>query len=132
MASPQKEDGYIPIANELAEAFARIQLSGYEIRVLWVILRKTYGWNRKYDGISITQFERATNIERRNIVRTLKRLQKKHLIVKNDNGFITKWGLQKNYERWQIKSNINLKRDKLLSKMTTKTIVNFDTHKRHI
>ena len=38
MASPQKEHGYTPIANEIVEALMKINLSACESRVLWFIL----------------------------------------------------------------------------------------------
>jgi hypothetical protein len=39
----QPENGWMPIANELAEAFARVKIPKVPMRVLWVILRDTYG-----------------------------------------------------------------------------------------
>jgi len=101
MANPQRENGHIDIANDIAEALARIQLSGYESRILWVILRKTYGWHKKMDFISITQFEKCTKLKRRHVVRSLQRLLERNIITKNGNSFITKWGLQKDYEKWK-------------------------------
>ena len=92
MANPQRENGHIDVANEIAEALAKTQLSGYESRILWVILRKTYGWHKKIDSISITQFEKATGLKRRHIQRTLKKLLNRNIITKNGYGFITKWG----------------------------------------
>jgi len=41
MANPQIENGYLKIAHEIAQALARVNLSAYESRVLWVIWRKT-------------------------------------------------------------------------------------------
>ena len=46
-ASPQLEDGYTRIANELIEALMRTNLSAYQSRVLWAIWRKTYGFNKR-------------------------------------------------------------------------------------
>lgn len=45
MASPQLENGYTTIANELAEIYAELPLAGGDFRVLWVILRETYGYS---------------------------------------------------------------------------------------
>jgi len=131
MASPQRENGHIDIANEIAEALAKTQLSGYESRILWVILRKTYGWHKKEDAISITQFQKATGLDRRNIFRTLKKLEDRKIVVKNDNSFIKKWAFQKDYERWKtiVKNDNN---SKLLSKMTTRFVVKNDAHKRKL
>lgn len=114
-ASPQAEDGHIDIAHELAEAFYKLQLSGNQWRLLWVILRQTYGWKKKQDRISFTFFQQQTGLDRRNIGRELKELLSRHIIVKNDNTYIASYGLQKNYRKWIFKP---------LSKLTVSNIDN--------
>lgn len=42
MAKPDINNGHIDIAHELAEALMKINLSGYQYRIIWVIFRKTY------------------------------------------------------------------------------------------
>jgi len=54
MANPQPEDGHIDIANEIAEKLARTQLSGTEHKIIWAIWRKTWGWHKKEDRISLS------------------------------------------------------------------------------
>ena len=44
MASPQRENGHIDIANEIADKFCSYRLSGQEWQIVWVVLRKTWGW----------------------------------------------------------------------------------------
>lgn len=102
MVNPQKENGHIDIANEIAEALATTQLSGYESRILWVIWRKTYGWHKKSDAISITQFQKVTKLKRRHIHRTLQRLVKRKIVTKNGNKFIDTWAFQKDYTKWNL------------------------------
>jgi len=63
MAEPQKENGYTPIANEIMEALCRIRIPGEERQVLDCILRKTYGWNKCEDAISLTQFMEMTGLK---------------------------------------------------------------------
>ncbi|MFA6446315.1 MAG: replication protein [Candidatus Paceibacterota bacterium] len=72
--------GYFKIPNLVAETLARINLSKYETRLLWVIMRKTWGWNKDEDLISVSQFEKATGINRRNAYPALLRLEKKKII----------------------------------------------------
>ena len=57
MASPQLKDGYVAIANEIMDALAHIRIPGEARQVLDVILRKTYGWKKKEDEISLSQFK---------------------------------------------------------------------------
>ena len=54
MANPQTENGHIKIANEIIEAITRTNLSAHESRVLWYIIRKTYGFNKKMDWMALS------------------------------------------------------------------------------
>ncbi len=133
MASPQKENGYLIIANELAEAFQRLHLSGNQWQILWTIMRFTYGWNKKVDSISLTTFEKCTGIDRRNLKRNLDILFFKNVIIKDDSNYITQYGIQKDYTNWQtgVKNNTSVKNDTRTSvNNNTKTSVKNDTHKR--
>jgi len=106
MANPQKEDGHIDIANEVAEVLMRVNLSAYEYRVLWCILRKTYGWNKKTDRIAGSQFVTCTGLDRRLVHRAIKALEAKRIIViyRDDKGKAS-YGFQKNWELWPLSSN---------------------------
>ncbi len=97
MANPQKENGHIDIANEIAEALARTNLSGYENRYLWVLWRKTYGWHKKEDIISNSQFSDLTGIKRPHIWRTEKVLIQRNIVTKNGNLL----GFNKDYTQWR-------------------------------
>jgi len=100
MANPQAENGHIDVAHEIAEALCRINLSAYESRVVWFVLRKTYGWHKKMDRISYSQFEEATGIHRRHLGPTIKGLINRDIITCSGNGRLLQYGLQKDYEKW--------------------------------
>lgn len=102
MASPQKENGHIDIANEIADRLATIRIPGREMQVLWVIFRKTWGWHKKTDTISQSQFAKSTGIARRHIGRLLEGLLEKALITKNGDSFICEYGIQKDWEQWKL------------------------------
>lgn len=105
MASPQLEDGYTPIANEIIEALMTINLSAYESRVLWFIFRKTYGFQKKTDWITLSQFSQSLNLDRRLIHRAIKKLSSKEMIViQRDDGIRVKYGFQKDYRKWKVSS----------------------------
>lgn len=110
MASPQTENGYLKIANELFEELPRIKLSSYEIRILLVLLRKTYGWGKIWDKISLSQFSEATGINRNHISRTLNKLVKYNIIKKRSlimrqsgKPYSVEYCIQKDYDAWHIK-----------------------------
>lgn len=107
MASPQVENGFIKIAIELIEAFARTRLSGREWQVLMALLRKTWGWEKKEDAISLSQFSKMTGISSCHCADILTSLEEKKVIKKLDitypkNGTrnIRKYKFNKNYNEW--------------------------------
>ncbi len=105
MASPQKENGFTPIANEILEALCKVNLSPYESRVIWFLLRKTYGWKKKSDWISQSQFSEGLDLDRRHIHRTIKRLLRKEIIViSTDDKNRSACGFQKDYSKWRMSS----------------------------
>ena len=111
MANPQPENGHIDIANEIAEKLAGFYITGEEYQVLWVIWRKTWGWHKKKDWISLPQFESLTHIKKPNIIRTIKKLISKNIIIKEDNRIIKedneyhiRYGFNKNFDSWKALS----------------------------
>jgi len=98
MASPQAENGHLDVAHEIAEALCRINLSAYESRIVWFVLRKTYGWHKKVDRISLSQFSEGTQIEHSNMIRSLKHLIKRKIITRTPE---MEYGLQKDFEQWE-------------------------------
>lgn len=101
MANPQKENGHIPIANEIAEWLAYYRLSGQEYQVLWVIWRKTWGWHKKEDWIALSQFFDLTKMKKPSIIKALNKLNYKNIISKmaNDNGILYRFN--KDYSSWK-------------------------------
>jgi len=105
MAKPQLEDGHTKIANEIVEALARVNLSAYESRVLWCIFRKTYGWNKKSDRISYSQFQEVTGMDRRHLGRTLRLLIERQMITCQGEGQQLEYAIQKDWEQWREANN---------------------------
>lgn len=102
MANPQIENGHIKIANDIWDALARIRLSGQEWQVLNVILRKTYGFNKKEDRISLSQFALATGMKKPNIIRARDKLLSKQItIIKKDNAGNVSYRFNKNFDEWE-------------------------------
>jgi phage replication O-like protein O len=101
MANPQLENGKTEIANELLEAMIRTHFSPSEMTIILVILRKTFGWHKKSDRISFTQFEEATGMDRWHIAPALKHLVERHIITRSGTGYSLEYSIQKDYESWQ-------------------------------
>lgn len=104
MASPQKERGYVPIANELLDAICRADLSKQELKVLLCIIRFTYGYNRKQALISLNTIQKYTSIRRSHISETVSTLIDKNIIVTMDSSYTQPrtYEVQKDYEKWAV------------------------------
>ena len=92
------EKKYTKIPNEILEALARTKLSNYEFRYVWVLLRKTLGWNKSSDYISPSQFVKATNVRKWHVWRTEKKLLWRKIVTKRGN----KLSFNSNYGEWRM------------------------------
>ena len=101
MASPQKENGFTPIANELLEKLAFAYFRPSQTKILFALLRKTYGWNKSEDSISLSQFSIQTGLKRPHVCRAINELCHMNIVTKIGNGYITKYKLQKDFDKWK-------------------------------
>jgi len=115
MADPQVENGHIKIANEIIEALCKIKLRSSDRRVFDAIMRKTYGFNKKADRLSIGQIMSSTGLSRRAVIYSMKNLQAKNMIVVQRNkkmnakmkveNEINMVGIQKDHDKWVVQRN---------------------------
>lgn len=121
-----KRKGYFTkIPNDFLEALIKYRLAGEERQCLDLIIRKTLGYNKTADYISISQFHKATDIKKPNIIRALRRLALKKIIIvsqrDNKRGKRYRFNLKiKTWEPFVKKSNRFIKSDnkKLVKKRT--------------
>ena len=104
MASPQKENGYTSIANELLEQFYRRRFSSSQLKILLLVIRFTYGFNRKTAALSNTFIASGTGMHEITVskeVGTLLRdnVLKLHKKPSFHNSRII--GINKDYESWR-------------------------------
>ena len=100
MANPQCENGYTRIANELLEAIAKIRIPGEARQVFDTILRKTYGYGKKEDSISLSQFVLATGLKKPDICQEITRLKKMNLISQKANDIVNVYSINKDFQSW--------------------------------
>lgn len=125
MANPQKENGYTQIANEILEHLSLAGINGSEYRILLVVIRKTYGFQKKKDRISITQFEKSTLMNRPQAIDTIKSLLEKRILKKDNNQFV----FNKNYEEWIVSKRGSMQKDTtLVPSMQKHTIASMQKH----
>lgn len=103
MADVQPENGYTRIANQILESIVKLPLSGSQWRIVAVLWRNTYGYNRKEHGISETYIAKATGISKRFISSELRKLIDMKIIkVVKESTYTTPRVLMfnKNYDTW--------------------------------
>lgn len=108
MSSPQKENGYTAIANELLLAIIStdIKLSGSDFRVLLFIANQTYGYNHKKWRMSATYISNATGLSVRQVRRSISYLIECSLItVYETEKSANVIGINKDYKRWSNGDN---------------------------
>jgi phage replication O-like protein O len=117
--TPQLENGYIRIANEIWEALGCYRLSGEEWLILNCVIRKTYGFQKKQDHISLSQFQEYTKLNRPAVARAIKKLVSKKILgsIKKDTSCATLYWFNKLFKEWTP----SIKKD-----TTPKTSINKD------
>lgn len=70
----QLENGYTRIANEILDQMAKVKLNGSQFRILMVVWRYTYGFQRKEYPMSIKFISENTGIHKRQVQRELNAL----------------------------------------------------------
>lgn len=111
MANPQRERGHTDIANEVMEALCKFRIPGELRQVVDVVIRKTWGWHKKEDWISNSQFVEMTGMRKGNVSRSLSKAITHCLVIKSDNGY----RFNKNYNEW-------IPFDRIVIKKATKVI----------
>ena len=110
MASPQIENGFTKISNELLEALTCAPLTGTQFAMIFCIIRKTYGFNKKSDKISISQFMSMIDISRRTVIYNLQDLESKKIIKIirrqfSEKSEINEISLNKDYSIWVVQNS---------------------------
>lgn len=101
MASPQTENGYFKIANEVFEALCAIRIPGEARQVLDTVIRKTWGYGKKEDYISLSQFSLSTKMSKIAIIKAIKKLNAMNLLITqkgNTNG--NSYLVNKDFDTW--------------------------------
>lgn len=102
--SPQTDEGFVRIANELMDAVLSAGFSQRQLLVLLAIIRKTYGYNKKEDDMSAQQIGKLCNMARTHVTTVLNQLAAMNVIQKKTGEYGCVIGIQKDYSRWNLSS----------------------------
>lgn len=79
---PSLSAGYCRVVNALAEGLAASSLTSLEHRVVWAVIRLTYGWQKGKDRIAASQLASVTGLTRQKCSSTLSGLIERGVIIR--------------------------------------------------
>lgn len=109
VSGAQLENGFTRIANELLDRLIAAGLSQNQMRIVLAVIRKTYGYNKKRDDMTISQLATATGIHRTHASRAFHELIAANMLTVEDGRFGYLVGLNKNVAEWRVAESVRTK-----------------------
>ncbi|MFM0487983.1 replication protein [Paraburkholderia graminis] len=101
-ASPQLENGYTRLANELLDALINAGLTARQWAVVMAVIRKTYGFNKKADEIGLSQLSLMTGIDKAHLSRTVRELEAAKVIHREAGVHGHSLSINKRHKDWGL------------------------------
>lgn len=116
---PALNDGYCRVVNAVAEGLASNPLTSIQQRVLWGVIRYTYGWNKAKDRIAASQLAEFTGLRRQQCSTALNQLIEAGVIIREGgsrspikiNTKTEEWSFEKKATKALINERVNRKHD---------------------
>lgn len=118
-ASPQLEDGYTKLANELLDALIGAGLTARQWAVVMAIIRKTYGFNKKADEIGLSQLAAMTGIDKTHLSRTVRELEAAKVIHRQVGTHAHSLSINKKHSQWGLLKEQRVAESATVSKSAT-------------
>lgn len=122
MSSPQTENGHVRIANELYDAILKFPFTKRELFLVLAVIRKTYGFSKKSDDMTMTQLENDTCLTLQHIGVTINGLADKKVLIVKDGFYGKNIGINKHYREWVKVTKTVSKVTKTVSKKVTDSV----------
>lgn len=103
---PEIDDGHTKIANELLDAIISHDFSKRQLKILLLIMRKTYGWNKAEDDISRSQFVESTGLLNPHITTSLQELQSMNVLIVTPGKHAKCYKINKYYSQWRVTKTV--------------------------
>ena len=101
---PQLERGYTRIAHELLEEILLYPFTGGELKLVFAIIRSTYGWGRKEAVLYVAELAKMTGLSPRHTKRLLQRLARDRVLLKKPISRVrVVIGLNKHFSTWLMR-----------------------------
>ncbi|TCK39672.1 phage replication protein O [Paraburkholderia sp. BL8N3] len=104
----QVEDGYTRVAHGILETLALADLSKRHYKVLLVMIRQTYGYNKKSDEVSLSQFEAKTGVLKPNVSTAIDELLAMGVLMRTPGKHAACLSINKAYAQWTGKAKVDL------------------------
>lgn len=110
--NPQAEKGYRRIANEVFLALIRAPLSASELKVVFCIIDKTWGFRKTSDVISKSQLVNLTGLSKSSVGYAIRSLKRKNIIYYESSGLyahgsrLNEFLFNKYYDTWSVWSEL--------------------------
>lgn len=95
------------IANEIVDELFKLPLNSTDQKVIWCVLRYTFGFNRKSHRLSASFIAQWSNCDLRSVKRALRKLQENKIIIcmnSEKKGVTAELMFNKNVRQWLITS----------------------------
>ncbi|KHF33433.1 Bacteriophage replication protein O [Paenibacillus sp. P1XP2] len=105
MANPQLEDGFTRVAHRILEEIATRKLNATQFRIIMIIWRYTYGFQRKDHDFALKFLQQTTQLPESTIKRETSALIRAKVLVvtqKETSNTPRKLAFNKNYDEWDI------------------------------
>ena len=112
---PILDDGYCRVVNALAEGLASHPISSVQQRIVWAVIRMTYGWGKGKDVIAASQLAKITGMRRQVCSSALNELIEMGVIIREGgsrsaikiNTKTGQWKLEKKATKGLINERVN-------------------------
>jgi len=104
---PILQDNYTKIPNAVMDSFFNAKIPMECRRVLDVVMRHSFGWNKLNVEMSTSKLSELTGIKQPNVVRCIKRLEGMNIITVNRSGHICSYGINCDVSQWRKKQKKN-------------------------
>ncbi|WP_250501950.1 replication protein [Caballeronia sp. AZ7_KS35] len=98
--SPQLEEGYTRIANELLEAITLAPFSQNQYKVILTVWRMTYGFNKQSDQLALSQIMVRTGMKKPQASLAVSQLIEMRVLLAGEGRHARVLSLNKFYTRW--------------------------------
>ena len=103
---PEIDEGHTKVANELLDAILLQNFSKRQLKIIFYIMRKTYGWNKSEDDISRSQIVAATGLLNPHITKTIQELLEMNVIIIGHGTYAKRYRINKYYDTWRVTETV--------------------------